>query len=30
MLATCIITREFVKQLKERNCDAGHIIIMNR
>ncbi|XP_065892266.1 dehydrogenase/reductase SDR family member 11-like [Dysidea avara] len=29
VLATCIITREFVKQLKERNCDAGHIIIMN-
>lgn len=29
-LAACIMTREFVKQLKERNCDTGHIIMMNR
>ena len=29
-LAACIMTREFVKQLKERNCDTGHIIMMGR
>lgn len=27
-LAACIMTREFVKQLKERNCDIGHIIMI--
>ena len=30
LLAACIMTREFVKQLKERNCDAGHIIMIGR
>ena len=29
-LAACIMTREFMKQLKERNCDNGHIIMMGR
>ena len=29
-LAACIMTREFVKQLKERNCNTGHIIMMGR
>ena len=24
------MTREFVKQLKERNCDIGHIIMIGR
>ena len=29
-LAACIMTRQFVKQLKERNCDIGHIVMMGR
>ena len=29
-LAAYVMTREFVKQLKERNCDTGHIVMMGR
>ena len=29
-LAACVMTREFMKQSKERNCDNGHIIMMGR
>ena len=29
-LAACIMTREFMKQLKERNYDSGHIIMIGR
>ena len=30
LLAACIMTREFVKQLKERNSNVGHIIMIGR
>lgn len=30
MLAVCVCTREFVKQLREREVDDGHIILLNR
>ena len=30
LLAACIMTREFVKQLKERNSDAVHIVMIGR
>ena len=30
MLAVCVLTREFMAQLKERKVDEGHIVIINR
>ena len=30
LLAACVMTREFVKQLKGRNCDTGHIVMIGR
>ena len=30
ILGTCVCTREFVKQLKERNVDDGQIFLLNR
>lgn len=30
VLAYCIITREFMSQIKERGVDDGHIVFMNR
>ena len=30
MLAPCIVTREFMNQVKERGVDDAHIIFINR
>ena len=30
ILGVCVCTREFVKQLKERKVDDGHIFLLNR
>jgi len=30
VLGACVMTREFVTRLKERKCDTGHIVMINR
>ena len=30
VLGVCMVTREFIKQLRERNVDDGHVILINR
>ena len=30
VLGLCVMTREFIKQLRERGVDDGHVIFMNR
>jgi len=30
VLGLCMVTREFIKQLRERNVDDGHVVFMNR
>ena len=30
VLGLCILTREFIKQLRERNVDDGHVIHISR
>ena len=30
VLGVCIVNREYMKQMKERGVDNGHIIILNR
>ena len=30
VLGLCMVTREFIKQLRERNVDDGHVFFMNR
>ena len=30
VLGLCVMTREFIKQLRERGVDDGHVILLNR
>ena len=30
VLGLCVMTREFIKQLRDRGVDDGHVILLNR